>query len=123
MLLHCRLVLVASVFLNMCSSLAIPIHKQTPFQLTSESTLVETTQPSINKVPSTSTIENYKLLDTLDDYYHAIVEEVVDLTIKEVKETARETFLTIHELQWIGRGKLFAHIRQDMGLQVLINMI
>lgn len=104
MLLHCRLVVVASVFFSICSSLAIPIHQQAPFQLTSDSTVVEPTQlKTIIKVPSTSYIESYKLLDTLDNYYHPIVEKVVGTTIKEVKETARETFLTIHELQWIGR--------------------
>ncbi|KAG2229870.1 hypothetical protein INT48_005146 [Thamnidium elegans] len=49
-------------------------------------------------------LENYTILNNLDDHYSAIVTQVLDSTISEIIETASETYLTIHELQIIGRG-------------------
>lgn len=61
--------------------------------------------PSIIKVPSVSYLENYNTLNSLDDYYSTIAEQVLVTTIKEIIETAPETYLIIHELQLIGKGK------------------
>lgn len=76
---------------------AIPIQQQQHFQLDHHSI------PPTKKIPS-SYINTYKNINELESYYSNIVNQVVDTTVSEIIETAPETYLTIHELQFAGRG-------------------
>ncbi|EPB87857.1 hypothetical protein HMPREF1544_05386 [Mucor circinelloides 1006PhL] len=75
---------------------AIPIQQQQHFQLDHHSI------PPTKKIPS-SYINTYKNINELESYYSNIVNQVVDTTVSEIIETAPETYLTIHELQFAGR--------------------
>ncbi|KAI8643252.1 hypothetical protein BD408DRAFT_431629 [Parasitella parasitica] len=58
--------------------------------------------PSAKKIPS-SYINTYNNINALESYYRKIVNQVIDDTVSEIMETAPETYLTIHELQFAGR--------------------
>ncbi|KAI9258332.1 hypothetical protein EDC94DRAFT_695454 [Helicostylum pulchrum] len=88
------IVIFTCIFISV--SFAVPLH-QLQFQR-------PLTTPLIKKVPSLLYLENYNILNNVDDHYNAIVTQVLDSTISEIIETASETYLTIHELQIIGRG-------------------
>lgn len=103
----------ASIFIS--SSLAIPIQSHqteqqalfhiTAFDSNQDTAIAASTATAIvQKIPSASYIENYNRITDLDDFYSTIVNQVVDYTINEIIETAPETYLTIHELQLVGRG-------------------
>lgn len=77
---------------------AIPIQQQQHFELLDHHSI-----PSTKKIPS-SYIDTYKNINELESYYSKIVSQVVDTTVSEIIETAPETYLTIHELQFAGRG-------------------
>lgn len=93
-------------------SFAVPLH-QLQFQRPLNT-------PLIKKVPSLLYLENYTTLNNLDDHYNVIVTQVLDSTISEIIETALETYLTIHELQIIGRGNFFLKKRNIERNNVLI---
>jgi hypothetical protein len=98
----------ASVFIS--SSLSIPIQQQASFQIEShtnnqDTTTITASAATVQKIPSASYVDNYNRITDLDDFYSTIVHQVVDNTMNEIIETAPETFLTIHELQLVGRGK------------------
>lgn len=76
---------------------AIPIQHQQHFELDHQAI------PSTKKIPA-SYIDTYKNINELESYYSNIVSQVVDSTVSEIIETAPETYLTIHELQFAGRG-------------------
>lgn len=82
-------------------SLVVP---QQPFQTTSTRSFPAQVH-SLKKVPSLLSLENDSLLNNLEEYYSKITTEVLDSTISEIMETASETYLTIHQLQFVGRGK------------------
>lgn len=80
------------------SSLAAPI-QQRPYQVSMNG------GPSIITVPSASYLGDYNRVDSLDSYYSAIAEKVLDTTITEIMEAAPESYSIIHELQITGKGK------------------
>ena len=86
-----------TIFIMASCIFAIPIQQQQHFELDHHQI------PSTKKIPS-SYINSYKNLNELESYYSQIVGQVVDATVSEIIETASETYLTIHELQFAGRG-------------------
>jgi hypothetical protein len=46
----------------------------------------------------------YPTIDQLEEHYAQIVSKVVDKTLNDLLENVPETFLTIHELQSLGKG-------------------
>ncbi|GAA5816828.1 hypothetical protein MFLAVUS_010362 [Mucor flavus] len=74
----------------------LPSNKTYSSTLTKSQKLISKTQKAHSKVQ--------KLTSTEHDHYSVIVTQVLDSTISEIVETALETYLTIHELQIIGRG-------------------
>jgi hypothetical protein len=91
---HLIFILIANVI---AKTIAIPIKQQTPFDIYSSNS-------NIKSIPS-SYINTYKNINQLEDLYSAIVNDIVNTTIEEILDVAPDTFLTIHELQFTGKGK------------------
>jgi hypothetical protein len=71
---------------------AIPIQQE----------FIHITYPAIKQ---TSTNDHlYLRLDQLEKYYSNIVNKAFDSNVDEILESMPETFLTIHELQLLGKG-------------------
>jgi hypothetical protein len=73
----------------------------------------------INQVPSQAAKQRQLNIDALDSYYTTILTNIIESTSNEILESAPETYLTIHELQYAGRGNYF-FIPYIVGLIVMI---
>ncbi|KAI9478900.1 MAG: hypothetical protein EXX96DRAFT_572653 [Benjaminiella poitrasii] len=98
-------------FCFIAASMAIPI-QQHQFALQSNTNQhypITTTATIITNIPQTKKISatylnEYKSINELELYYSNLVTDVLETTINEILQNAPETYLTIHELQYIGRG-------------------
>jgi hypothetical protein len=87
-------------FLCVTTSIAQPVQLEKQITLQHDHPII----PYIKKVPNQGVQYNRQTIDELDNYYTKILNNVIDSTISEILEAAPETYLTIHELQYTGRG-------------------
>jgi hypothetical protein len=71
---------------------AIPIQQE----------FIHITYPAIKQASTNDHL--YLRLDQLEKYYSNIVNKAFDSNVDEILESMPETFLTIHELQLLGKG-------------------
>lgn len=92
--------------LSIIASLCITSSVSKPVQLEQQATLQHNHHiiPYIKEVPNKIVKKRRQTIDELDSYYTTILDDVIESTINEILETAPETYLTIHELQYTGRG-------------------
>lgn len=83
------ILLISNFIVNIIAS---PIYQQKSFEITSA---------NLN-------------IPTLEEAYETIVKDIVEITIQEIIDVAPDTFLTIHELQYSGRGTDNLNKLQDL---------
>ncbi|CEP15940.1 hypothetical protein [Parasitella parasitica] len=83
--------------------------------------------PATKKIPLSFT-GSYNNINALEAYYIKIVDQVINDTISEIMETAPETYLTIHELQFadycrITLERFMAALQADLDYHIKYSLI
>ncbi|KAI8968178.1 hypothetical protein BDF20DRAFT_165404 [Mycotypha africana] len=82
--------------LSICCLNAQPLAKQQQQQLASYSSSIKTSIPA-------SYLKRYQNMNEFERYYTNIVNLAMDEVVRDLIETAADTYYTIHELQFVGK--------------------